>query len=147
MPGIVVGLDGSANSERALDWALRHAAALNTSLTAIAVHQVAKSYWGHEPVIGAGDVSMVDQLQRSAEEMTQSAAGKLAGAKPASVQVRAVNGFVVEELVKASRDADELVLGSRSTSGLTRLVMGSVSSEIVQHSACPVVIVPVPHNR
>lgn len=142
MPGIVVGLDGSANSERALDWALSHAAALNTSLTAIAVHQVARSYWGHDPVVGAGDVTLVEQLQRSAEDMTQRALDRLTGARPSSVQTRAVNGFVVEELVNASRDADELVLGSRSTSGLQRLVMGSVSNEIVQHSACPVVIVP-----
>jgi nucleotide-binding universal stress UspA family protein len=145
MPGIVVGLDGSPGSERALDWALRHAAALNTSLTAIAVHQVAKSYWGHEPVVGAADITVLDQLQRSAEEMTQRGLDQLTEAKPASVQVRAVNGFVVQELVTASRDADELVLGSRSTTGLTRLVMGSISSEIVQHSACPIVIVP--HER
>jgi len=145
MPGIVVGLDGSPNSERALDWALRHATALHTSLTAVAVHQVAKSYWGHEPVVGAGDVAVVDQLQKSAEDMTQRALSQLTDGEPASVQVRAVNGFVVEELVNASHDADELVLGSRSTTGLTRLVMGSISSEIVQHSACPVVIVP--HQR
>jgi len=142
VPGIVVGLDGSPNAERALDWALRHAAALNTSLTVIAVHQVAKSYWGHEPVVGAPDITLVEQLQRSAEEMTQRTLGQLTGAKPVSVQVRAVTGFVVEELVNASRDADEIVLGSRSTSGLHRLVLGSVSHEIVQHSACPVVIVP-----
>jgi nucleotide-binding universal stress UspA family protein len=145
MPGIVVGLDGSPGSERALDWALRHAAALNTSLTAIAVHQVAKSYWGHEPVVGAADITVMDQLQRSAEEMTQRGLDQLTEAKPSSVQVRAVNGFVVQELVTASRDADELVLGSRSTTGLSRLVMGSISSEIVQHSACPIVIVP--HKR
>jgi nucleotide-binding universal stress UspA family protein len=142
VPGIVVGLDGSLNSERALDWALRHAAALSTSLTVVAVHQVAKSYWGHEPVVGAADVSVLGQLQRSAEEMTQRAVDKLTGAKPSSVQVRALNGFVVEELVNASRDAEELVLGSRSTTGLSRLVMGSISSEIVQHAACPIVIVP-----
>jgi nucleotide-binding universal stress UspA family protein len=144
VPGIVVGLDGSPNSERALDWALRHAAALHTSLTAIAVHQVAKSYWGHEPVVGSADVTVMDQLQRSAEEMTQRGLDGLAEGKPSSVVVRAVNGFVVQELVEASRHADELVLGSRSTTGLTRLVMGSISSEIVQHSACPIVIVPPP---
>lgn len=142
MPGIVVGLDGSPNSERALGWALRHAAALNTSLTVIVVHQVAKSYWGHDPVVGAVDISVEGQLQRSAEEMTQRALGELTEAKPSSVQVRAVNGFVVEELVNASRDAEELVLGSRSTTGLSRLVMGSISSEVVQHAACPIVIVP-----
>ena len=56
-----------------------------------------------------------------------------------------VNGFVVKELVDASHDADLVVLGTRSGGGFARLLMGSVSSEVVQHSACPVVIVP--HER
>jgi nucleotide-binding universal stress UspA family protein len=64
---------------------------------------------------------------------------------PASVNVHAVNGFVVKELVDASQDADLVVVGTRSGGGFTRLLMGSVSSEVVQHSACPVVIVP--HER
>jgi nucleotide-binding universal stress UspA family protein len=147
VPGIVVGLDGSPNSERALEWAVTHAAALGTSLTVLAVHQVAQSYWGHEPVVGAADVSVMDQLQHSAEEMTHRAVDGLTSGKPSSVEVRALNGFVVQVLVDASRSADELVLGSRSTTGLTRLVMGSISSEIVQHSACAVVIVPQPGKR
>jgi nucleotide-binding universal stress UspA family protein len=147
VPGIVVGLDGSPNSERALEWAVTHAAALDTSLSVIAVHQVAKSYWGHEPVVGAADVSVMDQLQRSAEEMTQRAVDRLTEGKPSAVEVRAVNGFVVQILVDASQTAGELVLGSRSTTGLTRMVMGSISSEVVQHSACPVVIVPHPGKR
>jgi nucleotide-binding universal stress UspA family protein len=146
MPGIVVGLDGSPSSERALGWALSHAAALHTSLTVIAVHQVTKSYWGHEPVVGEGDVMVLGQVQKSAEEMTQRALDRLTDGQPSSVQIRAVNGFVVEELLNASRDAEELVLGSRATTSLSRMVMGSVSNEIVQRAVCPVVIVPY-HTR
>jgi nucleotide-binding universal stress UspA family protein len=146
VPGIVVGIDGSPTAERALEFAVWHAAALHTSLSVIAVHQVAKSYWGHERVVGPGDVSVLGQLQQAAEDMTQRSLNQLTDAKPASVEVRAVNGFVVEELLNASRDADELVLGSRVTSSVSRLVMGSVSNEIVQHASCPIVIVPI-HAR
>ena len=56
-----------------------------------------------------------------------------------------MSGFVVKELVDASQDADLVVLGARGAGGFTRLIMGSVSNEVVQHSACPVVIVP--HKR
>ena len=59
--------------------------------------------------------------------------------------VRAVNGFVVKELVGASEDADLVVIGARGGSGFARVLVGSVSSEVVQQSACPVVIVP--HKR
>jgi nucleotide-binding universal stress UspA family protein len=144
MPGIVVGVDGSPNSERALDWAMKQAAAVRAPLTVIAVHEVPKSYWGGIPVTGPADEPLLDTLRRAAEEMTQRAAGRLGGAGPASVTVRAVSGFVVKELVDASQDADLVVLGSRGGGGFARLLMGSVSSEVVQHSACPVVIVPHP---
>jgi nucleotide-binding universal stress UspA family protein len=143
--GIVVGVDGSPNSERALDWALRLAADLHTSFTVVAVHEVAKSYWGNIPVVGPADAPQLDELQRGAEAMTQEAVSRLGDAKPASVEVRAMSGFVVQQLVDAGKDARLLVLGSHARSGLARLVLGSVSSEVVQHSECPVTIVP--HKR
>jgi nucleotide-binding universal stress UspA family protein len=142
VPGIVVGVDGSSNSERALDWALAHAAALDTSLKVIAVHEVAKSYWGDIPVVGPADQPIADKLQRAAEEMTQRAVGRLGDVKAPSVQVRALSGFVVKELIDASHDADMLVIGSRGRSGLSRLVLGSVGHELVERAKCPVVLVP-----
>ncbi len=142
MPGIVVGVDGSRNSEHALDWAMRQAAALHAPLTVLTVHEVPKSYWGSIPVTGPADTLLLERLQQAAEEMTQKAAGRLGDARPALVNVRALNGFVVKELVDASQDADLIVLGMRGGGGFARLVMGSVSSEVVQHSACPVVVVP-----
>jgi len=145
MRGIVVGVDGSPNSERALDWAMRQAAAVHAPLTVIAVHEVPKSYWGNMPVIGPGDESVLEQLRQAAEELTQRAASRLGDAGPVSVKVRAVSGFVVKELVDASQDADLVVLGARSGSAFAAVLVGSVSSEVVQHSACPVVIVP--HKR
>ncbi|HBW18142.1 MAG: universal stress protein [Streptosporangiaceae bacterium] len=145
MPGIVVGIDGSPNSERALDWAMRQGAALHVPVTVITVHEVAKSYWGHIPVIGPADRPLLDNLHQAAEEMTQKVASRMGNAQPASVSIRAVDGFVVKELVDASQDADMVVVGARGGSGFARLLMGSVSSEVVQHSACPVVIVP--HKR
>ena len=145
MSGIVVGIDGSPNSERALDWAMRQAAAVQAPLTVITVHEVPKSYWGGIPVIGPADEPLLGKLRQAAEEMTQRAASRLGDAGPASVTVHAVNGFVVKELVDASHDADLVVVGSRGGSGVARLLVGSVSSEVVQHSECPVVIVP--HER
>ena len=145
MAGIFVGVDGSPNSERALDWAMKQAAAVRAPLTVIAVHEVPKSYWGHIPVVGPADAALLDSLRQAAEEMTQRAASRLDGAGPVSVTVHAVSGFVVNELVDASQDADLVVVGSRGGSGFARVLVGSVSNEVVQHSACPVVIVP--HER
>ena len=142
MAGIVVGVDGSPNSERGLDWAMKQAAALHAALTVVAVHEVPKSYWGGIPVVGPADAPVVDQLRQAAEHMTHEAESRLGDAKPASVTVRAVSGFVVKELVDASHDADMLVVGARGGSELSHLLLGSVSSQVIQRATCPVVVVP-----
>ena len=56
--------------------------------------------------------------------------------------VKAVNGIVAEELLKASREADLLVVGSRGAGWFASLVLGSVSSQVISHAACPVAVVP-----
>jgi nucleotide-binding universal stress UspA family protein len=107
------------------------------------VHEVPKSYWGNIPVVGPEDEVVVGQVRQAAEEMTQKAASRLGGAGPPSVTVRAVSGFVVKELVDASQDADVVVVGARSHhTAFTRLLVGSVTTDVVQDSASPVVIVP-----
>jgi nucleotide-binding universal stress UspA family protein len=60
----------------------------------------------------------------------------------ASVTVKAVHGFPVEELIAAGKDADMIVLGSRGAGGFTRLLMGSTAGQVAQHAPCPVLIVP-----
>jgi nucleotide-binding universal stress UspA family protein len=142
MPGIVVGVNGSPHSERALDWAMRQAAAVQVPLTVIAVHEVPKSYWGGIPVVGPADTALLDKVRQAAEEMTQRAASRLGDAATAPVTVKAVNGFVVRELVAASQDADLVVVGAGNHSGFSRLLVGSGTTDVVEHSACPVVVVP-----
>ena len=142
MPGIVVGVDGSPNSERALDWAMQEAITRHAPLTVVAVHAVPKSYWGNIPVVGSADEPLLEELRKSVEELTERAASRLSDASPASVNIRAVSGFPVQELLAASQDADLLVVGSRGAGGFARLLIGSVSSQVAQHATCPVVILP-----
>ena len=46
MSGIVVGIDGSAHSRRALEWAMREAAIRRVPVTVITVHEISVGYWG-----------------------------------------------------------------------------------------------------
>jgi nucleotide-binding universal stress UspA family protein len=142
MPGIVVGVDGSPNSEHALEWAMQEAATRHAPLTVVAVHAVPKSHWGHLPVVGQSDTPALEELRRGVEEMTQQAASRFGDASLPSPNIRAVSGFPVEELLATSQDADLLVVGSRGAGGFARLMAGSVSSQVVQHATCPVVVIP-----
>ncbi len=58
------------------------------------------------------------------------------------MNVHVVYGFPAKELVEASHGADLVVVGSRGGGGFSRLMLGSVSSQVVEHADCPVVVVP-----
>jgi nucleotide-binding universal stress UspA family protein len=142
MPGIVVGVDGSEHSRQALDWAIREAGLRGAALTVLAVHQVAGNYWTGSPEVYPADQPATEAVRRAAEDVVQKAVSQAGEPGPASVTVRAVSGLPAKELVSASSDADMLVLGSRGGGGFARLMLGSVSSQVVAHASCPVVVLP-----
>jgi nucleotide-binding universal stress UspA family protein len=129
-------------ARRALEWAAREAALQHTSLTVLTVNQVMASAWTGLPVTYPADAQAQEIGRKAAEEAALKVTSQLGDAQPASVTVKAVSGFIVQELVAASRDADLLVVGSRGAGGFASLLLGSVSSQVVSHASCPVVVVP-----
>jgi nucleotide-binding universal stress UspA family protein len=142
MPGIVVGIDGSHHSTRALEWALKEAALQHAPLTVLTVHSVPASPWSGNPVLMGGDSEDREKMLSAAEELTRKVTDQLGESRPDSVTVRAVSGFAAKELIEASRDADLVVVGSRGAGGFAKLMVGSISSQVVEHAHCPVVVVP-----
>ena len=145
MPGIIVGVDGSGHSQRALEWAMREAALRHASLTILTVHPAIVGYFGSMLTTPA-DLELTEQTQAAVKVEADRVLAELSGSHPESVTVRAVHGFPVEELVSASEDADIVVLGSRGVGGFTRMLMGSTAGQVVQHAHCPVLIIP-PEDR
>lgn len=141
MAGIIVGVEGSHDAHRALEWAMQEAAARHVPLTVVTVHQVAAGGWSGTPIFLPVDEPDVDQTRQAAEEAVAKAAAQLGESQPALVTVRAVSGSPSQELIEASRDADLLVVGSRGGGGFARLMMGSVSDQVVHYAHCPVVVV------
>ena len=141
MSGIVVGVDGSPHSMKALDWALDEAALRHVPVTALAVAPAAASIWGITAQFNPADET-VDKVNKAAEEIVAKVASRHGGQK---VAVRTVSGVPADELIKASADADLLVVASRGAGGFAVLAMGSVSSQVSRHSHCPVVVVPGEH--
>ena len=145
MPGIIVGIDGSGHSHRALIRAMKEAVAHHAPLTVLTVHQAVMGFGGG-PVNNPGDQVQADRAREAAQAETDKALAEVGEPRPQSVTVKAVHGFPAEVLIDASRDADMIVLGSRGVGGFGLLLMGSVTSQVTHHAACPVLIVP-PENR
>jgi nucleotide-binding universal stress UspA family protein len=141
MSGIVVGVDGSGHSQRALKWAMKEAAIRHTPLTVLTVHEAVRGYYSGIAVY-PDDPAGTEQAQKLAQAEADQVLAGLDGPGPESVTVKAVHGFPVEELISAGKDADMIVLGSRGAGGFTRLLMGSTAGQVAQHAHCPVLIVP-----
>lgn len=142
MAGITVGFDGSHGAQRALDWAMREAVIWHLPLTVLTVHWAAASGWTGHPIVLPADEQPVERARRRAAEAIAKSAADLGEPIQAGVSVRAVSGRPGQELIRASEDADLIVVGARGTSPVTRLLVGSVSNEVLHHAYCAVVVVP-----
>jgi nucleotide-binding universal stress UspA family protein len=140
MPGIVVGVDGSGHSHKALETAASEAALHHAALTVLTIHQAVRDVYG-SPSHYPEDAALTSKAKEAAQAETDQVLATL-GSQPASVTVTAVHGLPVDELIKASEGADMLVLGRRGFGGFARLTMGSVTSQVAHHAHCPVLIVP-----
>jgi nucleotide-binding universal stress UspA family protein len=142
MPGIIVGIDGSGHSRRALDWAIGEAAVRHAPLTVLTVQQVVNSFWAG-PAIYPGDAELAEHARKIAQDETDDAVGKLPeDARPPQVTVLGVPGLPAEAILAAARDADMIVVGSRGAGGFKKLLMGSVASQVTRHARIPVVVIP-----
>jgi nucleotide-binding universal stress UspA family protein len=141
MPGIVVGVDGSGGSQQALEWAVKHAAQDHLPLTVLAVHEVAESWWTGASVRYPQDRSDEEKARQSVQEEVNKILGELGGDKPESINVRVVSGQAAAALIDASGNADLVVVGSRGAGGFPHLRLGSVTTKVVSHAECPVVVV------
>jgi nucleotide-binding universal stress UspA family protein len=140
MPGIIVGIDGSVHSDRALEWAMKEAAIRRVPLTVITVAHALAGYWGAVPY--PGDHAMAEKARQAVAEAVEKAKARLGDTGPASITIKAVTGIPAEEILNAAEGTDMIVVGSRGAGGFARLLLGSVSSQITHHAHCPVVVIP-----
>jgi nucleotide-binding universal stress UspA family protein len=142
MSGIVVGIDQSAHAHNALDWAMREAAARRSALTVVTVISAMASSFSGRPLTVPDSDNAIKAARAAADEAVGKAASEIGERQPTSVTVSSFTGFPAQALIDASRDAELVVVGSRGAGGFATLLLGSVSSQVAHHAACPVVIVP-----
>jgi nucleotide-binding universal stress UspA family protein len=136
MERIVVGVDGSQNSQTALFWAVDEARRRNATVRAI--------YAWHQPFIGGyaelGEIDLGD-YSAEAEAVLKSAVAAVDTAG-VTVEPEVIAGRPAQVLVEQSKGASLLVVGSRGRGGFSGLLLGSVSQQAAHHAPCPVVIIP-----
>lgn len=140
-PGtIIVGVDGSADAERALRWAAEEASRERRPLvviTAAGIDQVGAVTWA-----GAGSyvvpvADLIAQVRTVAEDAVASVQKLRPGLR---VTAHAAHGDPREALVELSHHAHLLVVGSRGRGAVRSRLLGSVSATVARHAHSPVVV-------
>lgn len=137
---IVVGVDESDASRKALQWAAVEAWDHDVPLEVLYA-------WNGIGVRVARETGWVkavteDMEREAAERVIADAIADALGSHPDSkITPMAVPGEAAEALIEASRTADLLVVGCRGDGGFDGLHLGSVSEKCVHHAHCPVVVV------
>lgn len=132
---IVVGVDGSASSNKALEWAATQAEKTGAALEIVTSWQWPQSYGVPLPLTEDFDPAAV-------AKQVNSAAFDLVRKDHSGVEVRSsiAEGHAGQVLTEMSADADMLVVGSRGHSEIVGLLLGSTSEYCVAHGQCPVVV-------
>ncbi|MCX5366256.1 universal stress protein [Streptomyces sp. NBC_00124] len=140
---VVVGVDGSEPSLRAVDWAADEAVRRGAPL-----RLVYASLWErYEGARLAEDTGEPYERLR-AEDIVGTAARRAHGRRPdlkISTEVSAEEPEYV--LVRESRSASLLVTGTRGRSGIAEALLGSVSLTVAGHAHCPMIIVRGSHDN
>jgi nucleotide-binding universal stress UspA family protein len=137
---VVVGVDGSDSSRRALRFAFTEATLRETTLTAVHAW-VAPDAAGLTSARASGGVDWSFLAQRAADVLDETLASARTDFPDVEVAGQVANDHPIQALLEASRHAQLLVLGSRGRGAFTGLVLGSVSHSAVRSAHCPVAVV------
>jgi len=140
---VVVGMDGSAASRLAAEFAAETALTRDVPLHAVHAYR-------HPGSSGPGDMQpLVYDADGLHTEQEQVLAGWLAGLVESHPGLRltgvATRGRARTVLTEASRTAQLVVVGGHGRGEVTGLLLGSVSQAVLHHAHCPVAIVRAPH--
>ncbi len=149
MGAIVVGIDGSDSSRRALEWAVKEGRLRGKPVEALYVydHTPAWALYGYAEGSAAAlaEAAGADEEDEVAQERAYNLAKRLVDELGPLEDVQVTPVAVPSRrpaiaLVERADDAEMIVVGSRGRGGFSGLLLGSVSQQVAHHAHCPVVI-------
>jgi len=141
---ILVGVDGSPGSSRALSWALDEAHRRGVPVEVVSVWEDPYRFFGEYVPIAVAERQEMSVFGRAAQALESARLQAAREAPEVRVVLSEVEGNPAGVLVARSAEAAMLVVGSRGLGGLTSFLVGSVSQQCVAHALCPVVVVGRP---
>lgn len=139
--GILVGVDGSAQSNAAVAWAAREAVMRQLPITLLHIVAPVVVGWPVGQLYANMTEWQKDNAQQVIEQAREALTNSLGESKPPQVHTELVFSNVVPTLIDASQQAWLMVVGSQGMGALGRLLLGSISTALLHHARCPVAII------
>jgi nucleotide-binding universal stress UspA family protein len=142
---ILVPVDGSGVSGKALEFAIERAKLHNSKITvAFAVNRLSVATATAAPYAYVDATPMLEALEAEAEAVLGSAESAVRAAGVASTRVK-LDGPAGRAILTYARETnpDVIVMGTRGRRGFERLAIGSTAEEVVRASAVPVFVIPL----
>lgn len=136
---ILVGVDGSDASYKAVWFASNYAAHAGLSLRvvcAFTVDHIAVYGMGYHDDGTIGTIEIQDILSKSKKIAVEQSI------PDDKVYTYAVTGDPASAFVELSRSCDLIIIGNRGKGGLAERILGTTSSILPAKSSCPVIVVP-----
>ncbi|MER7274814.1 universal stress protein [Dactylosporangium sp. NPDC000244] len=136
---VLVGIDGSHDAERALQFAFEQASFRGAGLTAVLAYLRPEPTRPDDilPLIRDQDTLRDDERRTLVESLS----GWAEQYPDVDLRTAVVHGRPAAVLTERSAGAELLVVGSRGRGGFTGLLLGSVSQAVIRHADCPVAVV------
>ena len=146
MKRIVVPTDFSASATSAMNYAVEMAKDIGAAIHLYHVYQVPVAV-SDVPVV----IVSVEELKKNAEEQLQylkKGLEHITSDKPVTVTTEATMGNTVDELEELCKRLHPfmVVMGSRGSTGMERILFGSTTLTAIKHLTCPVIVVPPGSN-
>lgn len=140
--GILVGVDGSAESDAAIRWATTEAVMRGVPLTLVHVIQPVVTAWPMGPMHG----NITEWQSTNAKDVLDQAAKTVQSCGAATdlpdLDTEVLRATIVPALAEAAENMQMIVVGRRGSGALDRLLLGSVSAGLLHHARCPVAVIP-----
>jgi nucleotide-binding universal stress UspA family protein len=145
---ILVPIDGSEHSDKALNYALDLAEKYSADIHLVSVAQ---------PVVATGPMFLtqptlppastaiyVKEIEDAHKKMLSEALKKAKERKPhINISKKLVNGRPADKIIEIANEGnfDLIIIGSRGTGGIKEFFLGSVSDRVADEARCPVLLV------
>lgn len=142
---IVVGVDGSEYGTHALRYAIAEAAVRKTSVRAVAAYHVMHHAFRADPELIA---RMRAEAEAEAAETITRALDEVQSTEPGSVSVDqlVVEGRAAEAILGHAQEAQLIVVGTHGKGLVRRILLGSVSRQVLNDADRPVAVIDLPDD-